>query len=109
VARDLDEHLQQLDAALAGGADDGARTRAFAEAFVRPHGLDRPAAPIVADAIADVGALGPREPERPTPRTRALRLALLPFVLGNAAVACAVALASRARGQKQPAPLDADG
>lgn len=108
VARDLGEHVRQLERVLGGAADDGARTRAFAEAFVRPHGLDRPAAPIVADAIADVAALGRREPERLSARTRALRVSLLPLVLANAAVAALVELALRVRGH-QGAPPDGDG
>ena len=32
-----------------------AEDRGFVESFVRPHGLDRPATPILADAIQDAG------------------------------------------------------
>lgn len=53
VAASMEEHLDQLGAALASGADDTARR--FAAWFVRPHGLDRPAAPFAADAIERAG------------------------------------------------------
>lgn len=51
VGRDLDEHHANLERALADPQRVAARNRAFLEAFVRPHGLDRPAAPRVADAL----------------------------------------------------------
>ena len=50
LAEDFDQHRAQLSAALAGDFDRTAITR-FVERFVRPHGVDRPVAPIVADAI----------------------------------------------------------
>ena len=50
LAGDFDEHRVQLAAALAG-RDDRTRIEIFVRRFVRPHGLDVPVAPIVADAI----------------------------------------------------------
>jgi hypothetical protein len=50
VAAGFDEHRRHLADAVAGRHDAGA-TRAFIERFVRPAGLDRPATPILADAI----------------------------------------------------------
>ena len=50
VATDIDQHHAQLEAAIAG-AFDAARSRRALERFVRPAGLDRPVAPILADAI----------------------------------------------------------
>jgi hypothetical protein len=49
-AATLDEHVAQLREAV----DDpgvAAAAEGFLRIFVRPHGLDRPATPIVADAI----------------------------------------------------------
>jgi hypothetical protein len=43
VAASMDEHLAQL-ARVVRGEHDVAKSRAFVEAFVRPHGLDTPAA-----------------------------------------------------------------
>jgi hypothetical protein len=57
VARDLAEHLQQLREAAANPERGQARSRAFIESFVRPRGLDRPVAPIVADEIERVATL----------------------------------------------------
>jgi hypothetical protein len=107
VARDLDAHVEQLERGLAGSAQDAERTRRFAESFVRPHGLDVPAAPRVAEAIETIAALGRREPEPPALGTRALRLALTPFAAGNAAVAAAVKVLLALRGRRAPA-LDSD-
>jgi hypothetical protein len=50
LAEDFDQHRAQLSAALAGDFDRSAIAR-FVERFVRPHGVDRSVAPIVADAI----------------------------------------------------------
>jgi FkbM family methyltransferase len=50
TATNLDEHRDQLAAALAAGGDR-APIRAFVESFLRPHGVDRPVAPLLADAL----------------------------------------------------------
>jgi hypothetical protein len=51
VAETFPEHAAQLREALADRESGAARRRAFLEAFIRPGGLARPAAPIAADAI----------------------------------------------------------
>lgn len=73
-ASSLDEHLDQLAHVLAG--DDGFedRNRAFLEAFVRPQGLDRPAAPLLADAIERAAAQG-SQPPPPAPPALAVSAA----------------------------------
>jgi hypothetical protein len=53
-AESLDAHLVQLSRAVAGDPLADARHR-FLGAFVRPLGLDRPAGPILADAIVELG------------------------------------------------------
>jgi hypothetical protein len=70
-ASSMSEHLGQLGAVL--GRDHGFedRNRAFLEVFVRPRGLDRPAAPILADAIELAAATGPRPLPDPPPAERA--------------------------------------
>jgi hypothetical protein len=62
VARSLDEHLDHLARAIAGAPDMVERSRRFTEAFIRPHGIGRPATPILADAIRALFALRPRQP-----------------------------------------------
>jgi len=62
VAADLPEHVRQLHAALVR-PDHAASARAFLESFVRPHGIERPATPILADAIEAL----PTTPLRPEP------------------------------------------
>ena len=54
VAHDFPEHLAQLDGALRSGVEDDGRCRRFVEAFVRPFGIDMPAAPRLVDAIETV-------------------------------------------------------
>lgn len=51
TAGSVEEHLAQLRAALDDPAGAAAGAEAFLLAFVRPNGLDRPATPIVVDAI----------------------------------------------------------
>jgi hypothetical protein len=54
-AANLEEHTAQLAAGLAGDYDRGA-IRRFAESFLRPRGLDRPVAPILAEEITALAA-----------------------------------------------------
>jgi hypothetical protein len=65
VASSLEDHLAQLTEALASHTDDDERKRRFVENFVRPHGLDVPAAPKVVSAIEELCA-----GETPQPRHR---------------------------------------
>jgi hypothetical protein len=51
IARDFDEHQRQLAGVLRGEPGSSARSRAFAEQFLRPHGIDRPVSPILAHEI----------------------------------------------------------
>jgi hypothetical protein len=65
VAHDMAEHLAQLARAIDDPGADAARTRAFVARFVRPRGVDLPAAPFVADAIEELGTLAPsHQPHR---------------------------------------------
>ena len=54
VASSLEEHAGQLAAVLDEDAADAERRRRFVESFVRPQGLDRPATPILADAVEEL-------------------------------------------------------
>jgi len=55
VARGLNEHLEQLGLALHDPAAEAEEINRFVAGFVRPHGLDRPCAPLVADAVESLG------------------------------------------------------
>jgi len=50
VSRDLSEHTAQLETGLISPPDEAA-IRRFAGAFLRPHGIERPVAPLLAEAI----------------------------------------------------------
>jgi hypothetical protein len=51
AASSLDEHVGQLREALADADREREAIERFLLRFVRPHGLDRPATPVLADAI----------------------------------------------------------
>ena len=70
VADDLAEHVRQLAAVLASGAEPNPKSRAFVQAFVRPRGLAVPAAAVFADEIERVARLGPVRPVPAAPWTR---------------------------------------
>jgi hypothetical protein len=60
AARTLEEHVELLERDLAGADPTlDAAAAAFVRRFVRPRGLDRPAAPILADAIEELARLAP--------------------------------------------------
>jgi len=61
VARDFDEHLSHLEAALREPHANDPRCRRFVEAFVRPHGIDVPATPKLVEALESLAA----SPARP--------------------------------------------
>lgn len=79
VAESFDEMRLQLVELVERGVGEEVddRRRGFLEAFVRPHGIERPAAPIVADAIESVARL-----PAPVPRKTSILDALLRVALG---------------------------
>ena len=80
VADSFGEHAAQLAEALA--AEDGRhaeRNRRFLEAFVRPHGLDEPAAPKLVAAIEGAGARPALRPQQRPVWADAVRVALAPL------------------------------
>jgi hypothetical protein len=72
VATSLPEHVQQLGAALVENTHTEA-AQAFVTAFVRPHGIERPATPILADAIERLQTM-PRLADESPRWARALRV-----------------------------------
>jgi hypothetical protein len=62
-AETLAEHVVQLERGVAGDFDADA-IRRFCESFVRPRGLDRPVAPVVADEVLNLASAGRRPGRR---------------------------------------------
>jgi hypothetical protein len=54
-ATSIEQHLDQLADGL-GGAYDREAIAEFVKSFVRPHGIDKPVTPILAQAIMDLAA-----------------------------------------------------
>ena len=65
IAATLDAHVTQLADRLRDPESSRAETARFVATFVRPHGVERPATPVFADAIERLGA-------RPAPAPRPL-------------------------------------
>jgi hypothetical protein len=63
-APSVDDHLRQLGRVLDEDVAGAERRRQFVESFVRPHGLERPATPIFADAIEELARLPVEVPAR---------------------------------------------
>jgi hypothetical protein len=78
VGETMEEHLQQLTAAVRGQYD-AAKGRAFVEAFVRPHGLEVSAAQRVVDAIEQCAAAPALRVPGPSVSLGLRRLALWPL------------------------------
>jgi hypothetical protein len=95
VACTLGEHAEQLGRVLEDRAEDADRRRRFVEAFVRPHGLDRPATPIFADAVEELASA--RVAETPSAPL------LAPLVAAEAALASR-RLARKPRRKRGAAP-----
>ena len=92
IASTLDEHVAQLADRLRHPESSRAETARFVASFIRPHGVDRPATPLFADAIERLASC-----PAPVPRTEpAWALLLRPVALLLAApVAIVNSLGSR--------------
>jgi hypothetical protein len=77
VAASIAEHMRQLGEVLGDPALVRAETEQFVTAFVRPHGLDAPCTPILADVIERTGRQRSR-PLRDAVGSRAMRVLVWP-------------------------------
>jgi hypothetical protein len=76
VASSLEEHAEQLVRVLSEDAAGEERRRRFVQSFVRPHGLQRPATPIFADAVEELARVPVETRMRPGALLLRLPLAL---------------------------------
>jgi hypothetical protein len=65
VASSLEEHAEQLVRVLEEGDGQADQRARFIESFVRPHGLERPATPILADAVEELAGARVEASRRP--------------------------------------------
>ena len=79
VATDWNQHFELLSASLRRSGEPDPRSLRFVEAFVRPHGLDRPATPIVIEALEAAAERAPDVTENEVGAAR--RLLLEPLAL----------------------------
>ncbi len=96
VARSWDEHLDQLAAAVEAPEVDDERFEAFVRSFIRPAGLEVPAAPAAADAVEHAAATTATRRRR-APVLRPLFVALTPL----AALSSKAADARRERQKRE--------
>lgn len=80
VASSFEEHAAQLAEALTPDPKNVAQNKRFVEAFVRPHGIEKPATPVLADAIEEVCARPAPPPLVPPLWAKMLRMLLTPIV-----------------------------
>jgi methyltransferase family protein/glycosyl transferase-like sugar-binding protein len=86
VARSWDEHLEQLARAVEAPGVDGERFDEFVRSFIRPGGLDVPAAPAAADAVERTAATTvPRR--RRAPVLGRLLVVLTPLAMLSSSIA----------------------
>jgi len=67
-AHSFADHVMQLEAALSQPPDQNA-IRQFIQSFLRPHGIDRPVAPLFAETLERLASEAPRSPEEPPAAT----------------------------------------
>jgi hypothetical protein len=79
MAATLDEHVRDLVKAIDRTEDDDRKLRGFVEGFVRPMGLDKPATPVLADAIEALGRMPKLAPARTSVALLAVRAGLFPI------------------------------
>ena len=80
VAPTLDDHVAQLAAAVRGELSP-AKSRAFVEAFIRPHGLETPAAQKFVEVLEAEAAASRPLPVPPVPSTAFARWMLTPVAM----------------------------
>jgi hypothetical protein len=99
VARNFDEHVEQLARSIAAGGAAGGANEAFVESFVRPAGLDVAATPIFVEAVERLAGRGRAFRVTPERLFAPLRLPLGPLA--------SRAQAARAAKSRQQAPASA--
>ncbi|PYR79359.1 MAG: hypothetical protein DMF87_11555 [Acidobacteria bacterium] len=80
VAHTIAEHVPQLGEVLRTPEVTRVQTASFVGRFIRPHGLDAPCTPILADAIEQAARLEPR-PVVETAGTGLMRIAAWPLAV----------------------------
>ena len=80
VAHTIAEHVPQLGEVLRTPEATRVQTASFVGRFIRPHGLDTPCTPILADAIEQAARLEPR-PVVETAGTGLMRIAAWPLAV----------------------------
>ena len=87
VAQSMAEHYAQLTEVLTGQTTFDDKARRFVETFIRPGGVDVPAAQIFADVIEAEGRLAPPAPVRSSALVPAWHAVLTPIALAAQAAA----------------------
>lgn len=81
MSKDMGAHLAELGEVLRGSAQVEDDVRRFVEAFLRPHGLDRPCTPIFVDTVERFAATSERVPTRAPMLAPLMRAAAVPAAI----------------------------
>jgi hypothetical protein len=81
TSTNFEEHHVQLAGSLTASEGTLGTNRQFVREFIRPHGLDTAATPVLCDALDGIAALPPPLPERTPWRLLLLRWATYPVFL----------------------------
>ena len=109
VASTLDAHVDQLAAVLRDPGGAQRELACFVSTFIRPFGLDRPATPVLVDAIERFSGTTAPTPPRETTANLALRVLLRPLTWAWAApllLAPSERKKHQRRGRPMPVPAD---
>ena len=82
TAHSFEEHVEQLAQGFVTRPEETAKLQSFIEAFVRPHGLDVPATPLMVEGIEELGRLPRPAPRRTPVWLLPLRWLLIPVATG---------------------------
>lgn len=101
LGRTLDEHVSQLEEVLERPELVRQQISGFVASFLRPNGVDRPAVPILADALEAAAVAGPAPLPPVTAALPLLRLLLLPLAAWAFVAERAAPMVKRAKEPKK--------
>jgi hypothetical protein len=82
ISENMTAHLAELATLLHGSGEQDAQVRRFVQEFLRPHGIETPCTPILADALKRLAAEGHRKSLVQPSVAPLVRALVLPMAMG---------------------------